>query len=148
MREGQKTVQARRLRSNMTEGEQRLWQCLRMKQLAGHRFRRQHPVGPYIVDFACIDAKLIVEADGGQHAESDGDMVRDAFLQRQGFAVLRFWNNDVMQSIDGVLEVIMQRLDRIHPHPDLPPLAGEGAKRLSGEVVGGVSDEGFGATTP
>ena len=86
---------ARRLRRNPTDAEKRLWSKLRHKQLSGHRFRRQVPIGPYIVDFACLGARLIVEVDGGQHANQiERDNARTAWLGGQGFRVLRFWNND------------------------------------------------------
>lgn len=108
----------------MTDAEQALWKRLRLQQ-TGHRFRRQHPVGPFVADFACIAQRLIIEVDGGQHG-SESDIHRDACLHRMGFSVLRFWNTDVLLNIDGVLQVILQRLSQAHPHPDLPPQAGEG----------------------
>lgn len=95
-------IYARELRRNPTDTERLLWQKLRYWQVDGCKFRRQQPVGPYIVDFVCLEKRLIVELVGGQHAERanyDGD--RDAWLRDQGFVVLRFWNNDVMQNIDG-----------------------------------------------
>ena len=102
---------ARALRANQTEAESRLWQRLRDRQLAGVKFRRQAPVGPYIADFICLAAKLIVEIDGGQHAESaEADAARTAWLEGQGFRVLRFWNNDAMANTDGVLEEILAAL--------------------------------------
>jgi very-short-patch-repair endonuclease len=79
---------------------------LRDRRLNSLKFRRQVPVGPYIVDFLCVGAKLIVEADGSQHAESTHDKARDAYLERQGWKVLRFWNNEVLQNREGVLETI------------------------------------------
>src|SRR5690606_36880806 len=86
---------AKRLRRNMTDAERLLWKHLRAHRLNGHKFRRQHPIGPYIVDFVNLGANLIVEADGGQHNENALDVDRDAWLQSQGFKVLRFWNNDI-----------------------------------------------------
>jgi very-short-patch-repair endonuclease len=78
-----------------------------MKQMEGLRFRRQQPIDKYIVDFVCFEKRIIIEVDGGQHAtEGSHDRERDAYLRQAGFKVLRFWNNEVMQSIDGVLEVI------------------------------------------
>jgi very-short-patch-repair endonuclease len=77
----------------------------------GHKFKRQVPVGPYVIDFACLGRKLIVEVDGGQHADSRHDAVRDEFLKTQGFQVLRFWNNDVLSNTDGVLEIILRTLE-------------------------------------
>ncbi|MBI2312609.1 MAG: endonuclease domain-containing protein [Betaproteobacteria bacterium] len=117
---------ARSLRRNLTDAERRLWQKLRLKQLAGHRFRRQMPLGPYIVDFVCLEAKLVVEVDGGQHADqAKYDEVRDGWLKAQGFRVLRFWNNDVLNNCDEVVEVIYSNLTAAHPHPDLPPSRGK-----------------------
>ena len=102
---------ARALRANQTEAETRLWQSLRDRQLAGAKFRRQTPVGPYIADFVCLAAKLIVELDGGQHAENaEADAVRTAWLEGRGFRVLRFWNNDVLVNTEGVLEEILAAL--------------------------------------
>ncbi len=98
---------ARRLRSTMTDAEQRLWMSLRGDQMLGHRFRRQVPLGPYVVDFACRKAGLIIEVDGGQHANAlvkDGQ--RTAWLASRGYRVLRFWDNDVLREADGVLETI------------------------------------------
>lgn len=109
MRERQKTQRARELRRDMTDAERLLWRHLRASQL-GYRFRRQHPIGPYIVDFACLSAKLVIELDGGQHADSASDAHRDAFLRRQGFRVLRFWNNEVLQNPEGALGMILQQL--------------------------------------
>ncbi|HSR64828.1 MAG TPA: endonuclease domain-containing protein [Xanthomonadaceae bacterium] len=125
MRVGAKLELARRLRRTMTDAEQALWKRLRFQQ-AGHRFRRQHPIGPFVVDFACIARRLIVEVDGGQHLGSLTDERRDAFLRTEGYRVLRFWNTDVLQNIDGVLQVILDWLSLTSPHPDLPPQAGEG----------------------
>ncbi|HWI23594.1 MAG TPA: endonuclease domain-containing protein [Lysobacter sp.] len=110
MRDLQKRDVARELRSNMTDAERRLWHCLRLRQLAGHRFRRQCPVGPYIADFACLERRLIVELDGGQHAGSAQDRCRDAYLYRCGFRVLRFWNNLVFDNLEGVLSEIDRAL--------------------------------------
>ena len=110
MRDLQKRDVARELRSTMTDAEQRLWHYLRLRQLAGHRFRRQCPVGPYIADFACLERRLIVELDGGQHAGSAQDRCRDAYLHRCGFRVLRFWNNFVFDNPEGVLSEIDRAL--------------------------------------
>ena len=103
--------QGRALRANQTEAETRLWLGLRDRRLGGAKFRRQVPVGPYVADFACYTARLIVELDGGQHAENaEADALRTDWLEAQGFRVLRFWNNDVMANIDGVLERISAAL--------------------------------------
>jgi len=107
---------ARDLRRHQTDAERRLWRRLRDRQLAGAKFRRQHPIGQYIVDFCCLEAKLVVELDGGQHAARRAtDTERTAFLEAQGYRVLRFWNNDVLSNLDGVLQRIAEALR--HPHP-------------------------------
>ena len=98
---------AKALRGNQTEAEQRLWYHLRAHRFMGLKFKRQKPVGHYIVDFVCLEYQLIIEIDGGQHAEQmTYDRHRDAWLRSQGYTVLRFWNNDVMQQLEGVLEHI------------------------------------------
>jgi DNA polymerase-3 subunit alpha len=102
---------AKELRQNLTDAEQLLWSILRMKQLEDVKFRRQHPVGPYIVDFASIEAGLIIELDGGQHAEQQTyDEQRTAFLNEAGFNVLRFWNHEVLENIEGVAFAIIEAL--------------------------------------
>ena len=98
--------QARALRRRMTEAEWRLWTWLRAHRLADQKFKRQVPIGPYVVDFACLSRKLIIEVDGGQHADSPSDKRRDAWLNAQGCEVLRFWNNDVLKNTEGVLELV------------------------------------------
>jgi primosomal protein N' (replication factor Y) len=103
------TERARTLRNNATEAEKHLWQGLRDAQL-GWSFRRQHPVPPYIVDFACIAVRLIKEVDGGQHAEPGEHALRDSLLHGRGWRVLRFWNHDVLQNRDGVLQTIAAEL--------------------------------------
>jgi very-short-patch-repair endonuclease len=117
MREGQKRDAARRLRRNATDAERMMWRLLRDRRLSGIKFRRQVPVGPYIADFASIRHRIIVELDGGQHADSFHDAGRDAFLAAEGWRVLRFWNNDVMTNRVGVLESIEQAvaLTRLGP---------------------------------
>jgi very-short-patch-repair endonuclease len=110
MRGGRKTiVRARRLRTESTDAERALWRMLRMRQM-GWRFRRQYPITPYIVDFACLEAKLIVEADGSQHALPGDHDRRDAFLRKQGWRVLRFWNNEILLNPSGVFQVIAETL--------------------------------------
>ncbi|NIQ38089.1 MAG: DUF559 domain-containing protein [Proteobacteria bacterium] len=95
------------LRKGSTVAERLLWHRLRGRQLKGLKFRRQQPIGPYIVDFVNLEKRIVIELDGGQHAiERDKDEERDVWLIRQGSKVLRFWNNDVFHNIDGVLEVI------------------------------------------
>ena len=127
MREGQKLELARSLRHGMTDAERHLWKYLRQRQVSGCKFRRQVAVGPYIADFACFEKGLIVEVDGGQHCDSRTDLLRDVFLRRQGFKVLRFWNHDVLANIGGVVWVIAKMLATCSPHPNPPPQAGEGA---------------------
>ena len=109
---------SKNLRQNMTDAEQRLWQHLRAHRMDGHKFRRQQPVGPYIVDFVHFAQRLIIEADGGQHAGSAHDAARDAWLHNQGFRVLRFWNNDILLRTDVVLEAIWAAF---HVPTPIPP---------------------------
>ena len=119
---------ARALRGDMTDAETRIWQRLRAHRFMGLSFRRQLPVGPYIVDFVCLEARLIVEIDGGQHA-SDGaayDAKRDAWLRGRGFRVLRFWNNDVLKNLRGVLEHIAQAVQEPLPPSLTLPRKGAG----------------------
>jgi very-short-patch-repair endonuclease len=94
------------MRREPTDAERKLWHALRDRRLDGLKFRRQVPIGNYIVDFICIEAKLIVEADGGQHAENTYDGERDDWLKAQGFTVLRFWNSEILNNIEGVMETI------------------------------------------
>lgn len=105
--------QARRLRRDATDAETLLWARLRNRQLYGAKFRRQVPIGRFIADFLCFEARLIVEADGGHHSV-EADAERTAFLEAQGFTVIRFWNHEVLGNIDGVLETIARHLP---PHP-------------------------------
>jgi very-short-patch-repair endonuclease len=99
---------ARELRSNQTDVEAKLWRRLRDRQMFGVKFRRQHAIGSYIVDFCCPTLRLIVELDGGQHAEqSPADQARTFFLESRGYRVLRFWNNQVMTQLDDVLEKLV-----------------------------------------
>jgi very-short-patch-repair endonuclease len=102
---------ARELRHQMTEAEKTLWRHIRADQLGGNRFRRQVPVGPYVLDFCCLKKKLAIEVDGGQHADSRRDLSRTHWLERYGYQVLRFWNNDVLANIEGVLAVIAEKLN-------------------------------------
>ena len=108
----------------MTEAEIRLWARLRDRRLDGWNFRRQHPLPPFVADFACIEARLIVEVDGGQHQDSERDRTRDKYLAENEWRVLRFWNNDVLANTEGVLQQILAALA---PTPALPRCAGEGA---------------------
>ena len=103
---------AKHLRGNLTDAEQRLWSHLRRRQLDGHRFRRQVPLGPFVADFVCPAKKLVIELDGGQHvADAARDRSRDAWLAARGYRVLRFWNNDVMRDTDAVLAEILRALE-------------------------------------
>ena len=102
MRKGQKRDAARFLRRNQTDAEQALWHTLRGRRFEGCKFRRQYPIGPFIADFACISHRLVIELDGGQHAARASDARRDAYLAREGWRVLRFWNNDVLRNRNGV----------------------------------------------
>lgn len=107
----QRIQRARELRRSATDAEQHLWRHLRKRQIAGHHFRRQHPVAEYFVDFACLEMRLVVELDGGQHLDTRAyDDKRTARLEKLGFRVLRFWNDDVMLRTDCVLEVIWRAL--------------------------------------
>ena len=138
---------ARQLRHDMTESERRVWQFLRERQADGFRFRRQVPIGPYIADFACLDARLVVEIDGSQHGD-ERDVRRERWLREQGFRVSRFWNNEVASNIEGVYARISSELlasssgtagdspwsraqsarSAGHPHPNPSPVKGEGQK--------------------
>jgi very-short-patch-repair endonuclease len=104
---------ARQLRARMTDAERKLWFALKDRRFAAFKFRRQVPIGPYIL---CFESRLIVEVDGGQHAESVRDVERDNWLVRNEFRVLRYWNNDVLQNLEGVLTSLAEQLDRT-PHP-------------------------------
>ena len=121
------TQAARKLRRNMTDAERRLWSRLRAHQLGVH-FRRQVPLERYVLDFVCFQARLVIEVDGGQHADSDADKQRDAWLMERGFRVLRFWNNDVLGNTEGVLEVVVRALGEAPP-PQPSPVKGEGESR-------------------
>ncbi len=114
------TVNARRMRNHLTDAEKKLWRYLRLKNIDGNKFRRQQPIGKYIVDFVSLEKKLIVEVDGGQHGEQiTYDNERTAWLESEGYRVLRFWNNEVLEDTEVVLEVIVRALEgdmRCHPH--------------------------------
>src|SRR5689334_16798375 len=101
----------RRLRRQPTDAETRLWFVLRDRRLGGFKFVRQEAIGAYVVDFVCRERKLIIEVDGGQHADNANDRVRDGVLAAAGYGVLRFWNSDVLSNMDGVLSTILVRLD-------------------------------------
>jgi very-short-patch-repair endonuclease len=99
----------------MTESEKRLWHLLRAHRFKGVGFRRQTPIGPFIVDFVSHQVSLIIEIDGGQHSESKRDAHRDRWLRSKGYRVLRFWNNDVLKNRDGVLELFANEISRARP---------------------------------
>ena len=123
-------VRARALRESSTDAERLLWSHLRDRRLAGYKFRRQHPIGPFFADFACVEAKLVVELDGGQHFHDEAlatDARRSTVLARSGFHVLRFSNREMLAEPDAVLHVIHDWLVSHHPHPNPLPQAGEGA---------------------
>ena len=106
-------ARARRLRRNMSDAEALLWSELRGRRLASTKFRRQHPIGPYIGDFVCYRPKIIIELDGGQHEGEDisaNDHARTKWLEAKGFRVLRFWNNDVLEKTDDVLGIIFSEV--------------------------------------
>ncbi len=105
---------AQGLRHDQTPAERQLWACLRGKQLGGFRFRRQHPIGPFIVDFCCLSPRLAIEIDGDSHAEQvEYDESRTAYLEERGYAVIRFTNQDVQRRLEGVLGEIMRRCEEL-----------------------------------
>ena len=107
------TARARQLRKNLTDAERALWKILRKRQVSGCRFRRQAPIGPYIVDFVCFDNRLIIEVDGGQHTEQEAyDTARTEWLEAGGFRVIRFWNNQVLEEMDAVQTAIWRAVQQ------------------------------------
>ena len=125
---------ARALRKNSTDTERVLWRHLRMRQFKGFKFRRQQPLGRYVVDFVCLSKKLIVELDGGQHLENSEDKERAEWLESQGFHVLRFWNNQVLRDMECVTKVIWDALSCGHetPHLNPPP---QGGRRYPTHII-------------
>ncbi len=116
---------AKALRKNSTEAEKFLWKYLKSRQMEGLKFRRQEPIKACIVDFICFENRLVIEVDGGGHAERiEQDRNRDMWLKDEGFRVLRFWNKDVLENIEGVIEVI--REDSLRNFPLTPPIKGGG----------------------
>jgi very-short-patch-repair endonuclease len=101
---------ARRLRVNQTDAETVLWNHIRNRQIDGHKFVRQEPIGGYVCDFVCCERLVVIEVDGGQHNESAADVIRDQRLAEDGYRVLRFWNNDVLGNLEGVLATIQTQL--------------------------------------
>lgn len=124
---------ARALRQRMTDAERLLWRHLRNRELGGWKFKRQYPVGPFIVDFICVEKNVVIEVDGGEHAENEEqDLQRSAYLNKMGYRVLRFWNNEVLQETEGVLETIFGMLandKQNSPSPQPSPPSGERGNR-------------------
>ncbi len=122
MRGNQVKVFARNLRKNQTDVERVLWHYLRNRQMEGYKFRRQWPIGSYIVDFACLSRKLLIELDGGQHAETiTYDENRTKFLESQGYKVLRFWNNEIFSELEAVLQRIFDEVNKGAESPSPQP---------------------------
>jgi very-short-patch-repair endonuclease len=118
---------ARALRRQMTDAERAVWRLIRARQIDAHRFRRQVPLGRYVVDFVCHDARLVVEVDGGQHdPASPGEIARTRFLEGEGYRVLRFWNTEVLQNPEGVWVTIAAALGEASPPPQPSPIDGGG----------------------
>ncbi|WP_353949502.1 DUF559 domain-containing protein [Xanthomonas indica] len=111
---------ARHLRRTMTDAERALWRCLRSGQLQGAKFRCQYPIPPYVADFCCVAAKLIVESDGAQHT-GPRDATRTRWLESQGRRIVRLWNNDVLLSKDAVIQAICDATEAPYPHPNPSP---------------------------
>ena len=157
MRDALLQSRARRLRKQATDAERHLWQYLRGRQIAGHRFRRQVPIAGFVADFACLEAKLVIELDGGQHAQNVGyDRQRDCLIEAQGFRVLRFWDNQVFLETQAALEEIMRALESSFPHPGpaalqvfpCPPQAGEGTVRMDPAPQAGEGNDGTDLSPP
>lgn len=132
-------IKAKELRKNSTDVEKIMWEILRAKKFLGLKFKRQQPIGKYVVDFVCFDKKLIIELDGGQHNENENiinDNVRTKYLESLGYKVIRFWNNEITENIDGVVENIISSLDSVEKklkrggkENPLPPLRGRARER-------------------
>ena len=124
---------ARALRQASTDAEIRLWAALRRRRLQAFKFRRQHSIGRFVVDFACTRHHLVIEADGGQHADREADAERTKWLERQGWRIRRFWNNDILANTEGVLETIPEALCASQPLTRLAALAT--LSRTAGEGI-------------
>ena len=111
---------AKILRVNLTDAERKLWRHLRNRNLGGYKFKRQFPVWPYILDFACHDLLLAIEVDGGQHSENDADIKRMAWLAKEGWRVMRFWNNEVLGQTEVVIEKILNELNCLNSAKEIP----------------------------
>ena len=118
-KDGITQAKAKQLRRNLTEAEKILWTFLRNQQ-SGYKFRRQQPIDHYIADFVCLENRMIIEVDGGQH-NAERDEPRTTYLEQQGFRVIRFWNNDVMTNQEGVFQHLLTSLGEKPPHPGLLP---------------------------
>jgi very-short-patch-repair endonuclease len=128
-----RTGLARRLRRDSTSAELRLWNRLRARSIDNHKFVLQQPVGRYVVDFICSEKRLVIEFDGGQHADSVRDRVRDQWFREHNYRILRFWNNDIISNMDGVLETIATALyANAPPHP-VPASGGNRSLPARGE---------------
>src|SRR5262249_6121441 len=135
---GQK-IRARQARSNQTDAEGKLWARLRARQLCGAKFRRQHAIGPFITDFCCVERGLVIELDGGHHTERvKADRVRTAFIEQHGYRVLRFWDNEVLQHMESVLEQIAIDLKDVQhfalPNETVSQLTGRAEKEFVREA--------------
>jgi very-short-patch-repair endonuclease len=128
-----RTGLARRLRRDSTQVELRLWNRLRSRAIDGHKFVRQQPLGHYVVDFLCREKRLVIEVDGGQHSGSANDSIRDRWLNEHNYRVLRFWNNDIMNNMDGVLETIAEALRADAPPHPVPAKGGNRPLPARGE---------------
>lgn len=142
-RRGRALARAREMRSSPTDAEAALWRLLRNKRLEGWKFKRQQRIAPYIVDFVCFRARLIVEADGSQHADNGYDGRRDAWLESQGFHLLRLWNNEILTNSEGVLTAILVALEAaagasspVARSPSPQPLPRKGGGAFDGSSYG------------
>jgi very-short-patch-repair endonuclease len=150
----QATIRARQLRKQAPDAENYLWYVLRNRNVKGCKFVRQFAIDPYIADFACREAALIIELDGGQHATSAKDESRTAYLNREGYSVLRFWNNEVLENRDGVLTAILSVLQGapladLRYFPAHPSPAGRGKRgiRASGGALAARMNDGLASTS-
>ena len=130
-----KIQHARALHVRMTDAERKLWFALRDRRFANFKFRRQVPIGQYIADFLCYATRVVIEVDGGQHAQSQHDARRDRWLEQNDFVVLRFWNNDVLSNLEGVLTYVLDVLRNRKPSAPSPasPLCGSAPSPARGE---------------
>ena len=128
-----KIANARSLRKKSTDAERLLWKHLRMRQLGAYKFRRQHPIGNYIVDFVCLEKKLVIELDGGQHTEqAAADTNRSAWLLSKGYRVLRYWNHELLRAPDVIVSNILDEIEGQNAPPHLGPLPRRGEDEKQG----------------